>query len=335
MRNFVLNGEAVDATVQALFVEYRDDVDNQIYYKDYGYEDYEPDIPEEKLSSVSGLGKGKLTVAGQQYGSNTRYKGYSKQLVLRKYTSEIEYSEEDIHWLQKAPTTKRVLEFKDNIEGAVNALNANVNDDAAKMIYLAHGTTFFTGGDGVALASRVHPIRKPGAGFAGYGSNVFCTNTGAASTHKAFTPDTLVEALQIMDRYVMNNGRQIAPARRLRILVSTELADTVAQTLQSLYGPNTDLGLSKGSAEFQRSRGRTIDYRVVVDQPQAYSTYWAIVDLDRAKRMFFMAWGWKQRLMDESEKRKGLRYNEGSVLFGPIARDWRFGFFSKGDGTAT
>jgi len=141
-RNFVLNGEAVDATVQALFSEVADQLSNELYYQQHGFVDYEPDIPEEKLSSVSGFGRAVLTVAGQQYGSNQRYKGYNVQLTLRKYTSEIEFSEEDIHWLMKSPSTKRVMEFRDNVEGAVNSLNDAINADAAKMIYLVHGTTF-------------------------------------------------------------------------------------------------------------------------------------------------------------------------------------------------
>lgn len=334
-RNFAFNGETVDAAVQALFSEVRDQVSSQMYYGAYGFNDYEPDIPEEKLSSVSGFGKGTLTLAGQQYGSNQRYKGYAVTLTLRKYTSEISYSEEDMHFLMKSPTTKRVMEFRDSVEGAVNALIANVNEDAAKMIYLAHGTTFFTGGDSVALASRVHPIRKSSAGFSGYDSNVFCSSTGGASTHKAFSASALIEAIERMDRYVLNDGTQMKPTRNLLVLHSSELADTVQQTLTSLYGPSANLSLNVGSEDFIRGMGKRINHATVVDQPIAYSDYWAVIDLERAARMMFMAWAWKPRLNEQSERRKGLMYNEGSVMFGPILRDWRCTFFSKGDASAT
>lgn len=327
-RNFVLNGEAVDATVQALYSEISEQLSNEVYYPKHGFTDYEPDIPEEKLSSVSGFGKGVLTVAGQAYGSNQKYKGYSKELLLRKYTSEIDFSEEDIHWLKKAPNTKRVMEFRDNVEGAVNALNANINDDAAKMFYLAHATSFFTGGDSVALASGAHPVRKSGISNQ---RNIF--NVG--ETHEAFSATSLIKAIERMDRFVLNDGTQMRPCRNLLILHSSELNDTVHQALTSAYGPTTAvLGLNVGSQEFNRGLGRTINHAVIPDQPSGYKDYWAVIDLNRASKMLFMAWGWKPRINNQSEYRKGLFYNEASTLFGPIARDWRYGFYSKGDGSA-
>jgi hypothetical protein len=85
-RNFVLNGEVVDATVRALYSEVSEQLSAEIYYPKHGFTDYEPDIPEEKLSSVSGFGKGILTVAGQVYGSNQKYKGLTKRIALLKPT---------------------------------------------------------------------------------------------------------------------------------------------------------------------------------------------------------------------------------------------------------
>jgi len=329
-RNFVVDGEAVDAAVQALFSEVSEQISNELYYSKYGFTDYEPDIPEEKLSSVSGFGKGTLTVAGQQYGSNQRYKGYNKQLLLRKYTSEIDYSEEDLHWLQKAPTTKRVMDFRSVVEGAVNALNANINDDTAKLFYLAHGTTFFTGGDSLPLADQAHLIRKPGITAH---PNTFYTGFGDTTTHAAFSADALIEALERMDRFVLNDGTQMRPCKNVCILHSIELNDKVTQVLNSIYGPTANLSLNIGSADFNRGIGRTVTHAVIPDQPYAYRNYWAIVDLDRAGKFLFMAWGWKPRMNNQAEFRKGLYYNEGSVLFAPIAADWRATFFSKGDGS--
>jgi len=83
-RNFVKDGEAVDASVRALFSEVSMQLSNELYYKEHGFSEYEPEIPEDKLSSVSGFGKGTLTVAGKQYGSNQRYKGLKGMLALVK-----------------------------------------------------------------------------------------------------------------------------------------------------------------------------------------------------------------------------------------------------------
>jgi hypothetical protein len=331
-RNFVLDGEAVDASVRALFSEVSLQLSNDLYYSEHGFNEYEPEIPDDKMSSVSGFGKGTLTVAGRQYGSNQRYKGYAKTITLRKYTSEIEYTEEDLHWLQKTPSAKRVIEFRNNIEGAVNALNANINEDCAKIFYLGHGTTFFTGGDALPLFDQAHTIRKSGTTAH---PNTFYTGFGTSTTHLAFSADALVEAIQRMDRFVLNDATQMRKTRRLRVLCSTELNETVARTLYSMYGPNNaSLGKNIGSQEFQSMLGRTVDFRVIPDQPNAYKNYWTVIDLDRASKMHWLAWGWKPRLNDQSDFRKGIFYNEGSTLFSPEASDWRFGFASKGDGTA-
>ncbi|MFA5695983.1 MAG: hypothetical protein WC917_00760 [Bacilli bacterium] len=328
-RNFVKDGEAVDASVRALFSEVSMQLSNELYYKEHGFSEYEPEIPEDKLSSVSGFGKGTLTVAGKQYGSNQRYKGYATSLVLRKYTSLIDYSEEDIHWLTKAPTAKRVMEFRSSVEGAVNALNANVNEDCAKTDYLGFGTTFLAPGDSVPIYDQAHPIRKSGTTAH---PNTFYTGFGASTTNLAFDKNALVEAIQRMDRFLLNDATQMRKTRKLRILCSTEKAETVAQTLYSMYGPtNAELGRQIGSKDFQSILGRTIDYAVIPDIPYAYRNYWFVIDMERARKMRWLAWGWKPRLNEEREYQKGLSYNAGSVLFGPLISDWRYGFASKGD----
>lgn len=80
--NFVKDGEVVDASVRILFDEASRQLSNYLYYKEHGYTELQADIPEEKFSSVSGVGKGSLTVAGQQYSDNIRYKG--KMLAFEK-----------------------------------------------------------------------------------------------------------------------------------------------------------------------------------------------------------------------------------------------------------
>lgn len=331
-RNFVLDGEAVDASVRALFSEVSEQLSNELYYKDHGFNEYDPEIPDDKMSSVSGFGKGTLTVAGRQYGSNQRYKGYAKTISLKKYTSEIEYSEEDLHWLQKSPSTKRVMEFRSNIEGAVNALNANINEDCAKLFYLGHGTTFQAGGDALPLFDQAHLIRKSGVTAH---PNTFYTGFGDSTTHLNFFGDALVEVLHRMDRFVLNDGTQMRKGRKFRILCSGELADKIKQTLISIYGPETSwLGNQKASASFQSMMGRTIDFAIIPDMPYAYRNYWQVIEMGRAQKMLWLAWGWKPRLNNQSEFRKGLYYNEGSTLFSPEFTDWRWAFGSKGDNSA-
>lgn len=242
------------------------------------------------------------------------------------------YSEEDLHWIGKAGSTKRILEFKSNIANHVNALNANINEDAAKMFYLGQGTTFFAGvGDSVPVFDQAHPIRKSGTTSH---PNLFYTGFGASTTHLAFDADPLIEAIQRMNRFVDNSATQLLPCKRLRVLCSNEKQEDVARVLRSMYGPDTSyLGKNAASADFQAGLGRTVDFRIIPDMPYAYKDYWFLVDMERANKMLWMVWGWKPRLNNQSEYRKGTYYNDGSVLFAPHAADWRFGFASKGDAT--
>lgn len=332
-RNFVLDGESTDASVRALFLEVSMQLANETFYQEHGFTDYFPEIPADKMSSVSGFGRGTLTVAGQPYGSNNREKGFAKTLTLRKYTSLIDFTEEDIHWLSKAPSAKRLMEFRSSVEGAVNALNSNINLDTAKVYYLGHGSTFLTGGDGKNLFDTDHDIRKSGVTAH---PNVFfdSTNFGDSTTHLAFSADALVEALQRMDRFVLNEGLQMRKTRNLRILCSTELAETVERVLVSMYGPDTShLGQNKGSSSFQAGIGRRITWSIIPDQPFSFAKFWAVIDMDRAKKMNFIGWGWKPRINSDKTIQNGISYNAASVLFGPIFRDWRFAFGTKGDGT--
>ena len=160
--------------------------------------------------------------------------------------------------------------------------------------------------------------------------NIF--NVG--ETHEAFSGSSLVKAIERMDRFVLNEGGQMRKAKNLLVLCSTELEDTVHRNLYSNYGPDTaNLGLNAASVGSFAARKRKVNYAVVDYQPYAYRNYWGVIDLDRAKKMLFMGWGWKPRINNQSDRRKGLFYNEGSTLFGPVARDWRYGFWSIGDGS--
>lgn len=325
---FVLDGEIVDPVVQALFAETRDQLSQKQWYQTLGYTDYEPNVPEEKLSSVSGYGAATLTVAGQSYGSDARYKGYAVTLALRKYTKELAFAEEDLHWILKSGAVKRQTEFRDVVEGAAHGLYQSVDVDAAKIFYLAHGTTFFTGGDAVALASGAHPIRKPGSSNE---SNLFASG----ETQEAFSASSLVKAIERMDRFRLNDNTQMMPCTNLLVVCSSELADTVDRTIVSEYGPDTaNLGVNAASKQSFGRRGKTISYVVSPYQPYSYRNYWAVIDVVRAARMLYMAWAWRPRIGKQQDARKGVFYNEGSVNMAPIVRDWRFGHFSIGNGAA-
>ena len=151
--------QVVDAAVRALYDQAKLDLSNNVYGPSLGFTEYEPDVPSEQISSISGPGYGVLTLEGQLYGSNELTKGYPVTLVMKKFTSELKWTEEDLHWLKKAPSSKRAITFNSIPKYAVNALNGNLNLEACKVFYLGFGTTNLTGGDAVALFSSAHTIR--------------------------------------------------------------------------------------------------------------------------------------------------------------------------------
>ena len=139
--------DIISAAIRALFNRAKDEQASELYYQDLGLTDYEPDVPQEQLNGISGPGRGILTIEGQQYGSNDKTRGYPVTLTMRKYTSELSWTEEDIHWIAKATSSsKRAMELKSMASEAMQALNQNINEDACKVFYLGFGSTFLTVG---------------------------------------------------------------------------------------------------------------------------------------------------------------------------------------------
>ena len=154
--------DVVNAAVRTHFDFTKDDIFNQIDGNELLTE-FEPDAPNEQVGGIAGAGYGTLTVEGQQYGSNELWREYPRAVTLRKYSSELRWTEEDIHWLQKANEQKRQMQIDAIASNGLRQLVGNINRDVAKMFYLGNGTTFFTGGNSEALISASHTIRKTGA----------------------------------------------------------------------------------------------------------------------------------------------------------------------------
>lgn len=320
--------QVVDAAVRALFDLGRLDQSNQPYSLTYGFaSQFEADVTAPQMSTISGPGRGTLTVEGQQYGSNSLYKGYVFTYQLKKYTSELAWTEEDAHFLKKSQSSKETTTFNSIAKNAINALNQNINEDFCKVFYLGFGTTNLTGGDSVALFSNSHPIRKTGA----LQGNMY----PSGDTQRAFSASNLVDAVNIMNRFKGMNDIQMLATKRLRVLCAPELRPAVEQAINSMYGPlNANLGLSTASKEAFQNRGVDIASAVLPDIPYAYRAYWFVIDLDRAQDMFKLAVGWMPRMNDETQYNKGVYMNEASVLFGFGFDSWQWAFGSTGAGTA-
>jgi len=247
---------------------------------------------------------------------------------MRKYTSELSWTDEDIHWLQKAnESSKRAIDFRDMPSQAVQALNQNINEDACKVFYLGFGTTFLTCGNSEALFAS-HTLRTGDTE-----KNTFPT----ASGHLALSAPAVTQAISIMNRLRAQNGIQMLKCKRLKLIVTVENEPVAHQIKMSEYGPlNNNLGIQTSSDTALAARGLSLEVIVARDIPSTtYSTYWFMVDMDRAATRAFMAVAWMPRMSDTNDYRKGIYYNDASVLFGPVCQGYQWCFGSKGDASAS
>lgn len=315
--------DIVDAAVRTHFDYSKDDIFSRIEGSELMTE-YEPDTPQEQISGLSGAGYGTLTIEGQQYGYNRLWREYAKAISVRKYTSELAYTEEDIHWIAKANSQKQTMKLDELSSNALRPLIGNVNKDIAKMFYLGFGTTFFSGGDALALFSASHTIRKT----AGTQSNIVTTNY-------QLTANAVDTAINQMNRFKGMNDVQLGKCRRIRLVVPVELESTALQIRDSLYGPsNANLGLQKASKQQMRMRGIDFDVVVLPEITSSYSAYWWLVDLDRAANRFLLGWGWKPRLARDTVSQDGTSVIDASVYFGPHSVGWQWVIGSQGTGSA-
>jgi hypothetical protein len=209
------------------------------------------------------------------------------------------------------------------VTACTNGLNLIIDKLAAKPIYLAHTTTFQTGGDGVALAAYNHP--SPDASVS-VQRNIFAVTEG----HLPLSSTALEKMRQRMDRYYDLRGVQLTKARDLVVLIATEKEEEIKRILYSSGGPHTpNLGINPIATTYSG-----INYQVVEHQPVAYKDYYMLVSRERMKRAVYMLWGWRPRINSESEYRSGTLIKYGSVYVQPIFTDWRWCFASKGDGSA-
>lgn len=324
MKTTGVGQDIIDASVRAMFDSALEEQSSELYYQRFGLVDFEPDVPEDKINDMSGPGKGILTVEGQQYGSNEKIRGYPVTLELKKYTSELSWTEEEVHWINKAnASSKRAMTFKSMPGKSVQALNQNINETTCKVFYLGFGTTLLNCGNSEALYGS-HNIRKTGSSQ----KNTFATADG----HLALSNNALIKAINIMNRFKAHNDTQLLRVRNLKLVVAYENLSEAIQIIKSLYGPeNAQLGLQKASELMLKQRGIVIEVVVAPDIPYAYRNYWFLNDMNRAKERAYIAWGWKPRMSNLNDNRKGTIYNEASTLFGPLIHGFQWTFGSKGD----
>ena len=271
---------------------------------------YQIDKEDEKIQGMAAAGYGHQTLEGQQYAANQLWRDYPAAVTVRKYTSELVYSEEDVYFLERMMKTGNdtgiQLRLGSITEAAIPPLTGNINSDIAKSLYLGFGTTFFTGGDGVALFSASHPIRATGGTQSNTGTSVFSSSA-------------LRTTIDNMNNFQTQNGRRMKKVRRFVVVCHSDIEADVQQVLNSDYGPgNANLGLQVASASAFSRRGVTAGYITLTEIPAAYHNYWFVVDLDRASKRFFWAYAWMPRAATHTIVRNGTFAIDSSTIGGPV-----------------
>ncbi len=315
--------DIVNPVIRALYNRALEEQSSELYYQELGLTDYEPDVPSEQLQGVTGPGKGQQTIEGQQFFSNTKQREYPTTLVLRKYTSELSWTDEDLHWLEKASSSsKRVIDFKNMPSQAVQALNQNINEDACKVFYLGFGTTFLTIGNSEALY-QTHTMRVGATQ-----SNVITSN---AVVNPPLASQAVSDGILQMNRFRGQNNIQDLKCRNIKLIVTVEKEPTAIQLKWSDYGPqNNSLGLQVTGPSVLGKQGISLDVVVARDIPTSFKNYWFLVETNRAVRRAFMGWAWKPKLNEHPDFRKGIWFNDSSTFFGPVVQGWQWTSASTG-----
>lgn len=318
--------EASQVAFRAIFDTSKLEQSSKLFYSKMGFVDREAEGEDEQINAWTGPGRATLSVEGEQYKANSRQRSYPVAAALRKYTSELVVTEDQLHWLQKGQKKKMISEVTDMMSGAVSALNYSLDDDAAKVLYLGHGSSFLTCGNSEALFGS-HTIRKTGATQ----RNTFASG----DVQRPLTSSALVDAINLMNRFKNHNDVELLPTGDLLLVVPKELSTEALRIIKSDYGPsNANLGYQGAGPTIQAGLGRKITVFENPYIPSSYSTYWFLIDVERAKASAFMDWAWKPRMQEHWEYRKGNFFNDSSTKFGPLVLGSQWAFSSKGNGDA-
>lgn len=301
--------DVVDSTIHSIVDEASEQAAQELEATQL-FQMYQVDKEDERIQGMAAAGYGKLTLQGQQYAANELWRDYPVSVTVRKYTSELGYTEEDVYFLERmmksGNETGVKLRLGSITDNAIPPLTGNINSDIAKSLYLGFGTTFFTGGDGLALFSASHTIRATGGTQSNTGTSVFSSSTLRAT-------------IDAMNKFVTQNGRRMKKVRRFAVVCHSDIEADVQQVLDSMYGPgNANLGLQVASkAQFQ-ARGVEASYVTLTEIPAAYHNCWFVVDLDRAARRFFLAYAWLPRSASDTIVRNGTFAIDSSTIAGPV-----------------
>ena|SRR3990167_6354464 len=327
--------DVVTAATKALFSQAEKEISGSLLYPTLGYQDGTCNIPDEARNQVSGPSEAVDTEEGVEYAEVEKFRGFPITVNPKKVTHKLSYTEEVVHWLQKASTMNMATnEIKNAASDAANALYQKIDKDATMVFYNGFATTNSpvnksgNVGNSEALYAS-HALRKSGVSAI---KNTFATADG----HLPLSSDALKKMIDIMNRFQSHAGIQLLPVKDLVLMTAVEGQAEAYRIVKSDYGPNSALlGLNASSASALATRGMKISIVEAPWIPAANATHWGLIDRTRASKALELGWGWRPKLDDDMKKSSGTFLSLGSAYYRPISLGWDYTAASKGDNTAS
>lgn len=295
--------DLADPRIRRIWDEKQTQLSTKLEYANIGLTDYTAEILDSQFENFTGLGIAEQTGEQEPYNREDIDQAGKVTITPVKYTKAINITEEMLRF--------NLWPKINNLVGGVsNALNARINLNAAKILYLGFGTTFFTGSDSQPLFSASHPMLNG-------------TTQSNLLNGLPLSYDNLKTALQELDRFYDDKGIQLLPCTRLRLVVAREGKERALEVLHSIGNPDSANRLSN---VFTMPGEQTIDLKVAnwIPQEPAYVYNWFLMDLDRASYMAYMVWGWRPKFDDDKIVNNGTKIYTGSVMFQPGFQAWQW-----------
>ena len=259
-----------------------------LQYPILGYKQRQLTFLNEQMAAYSALTESDATDEGENYSLDTPQEQGFISITPTKYTKAVSVTEEALRYIDKRDM------LVNKVANLSRSAQLNIEGKAIDILSLGFGTTYRTGVDGLALFSDSHTL----------------TGGGTNDNYLGAIPlnfENFNIARNLLERQTDNVGAPLSPSTNIMLVVGPENR-TIAEQLTMSSGIYSAANLSTNP--FQGIRFTVNNYLTAAE-----GKYWFLIDLDRAKDMFFLNEGWMPRFTQEDTPGKGLFTNYVSAQY--------------------
>lgn len=259
-----------------------------LQYPILGYKQRQLTFLNEQMAAYSALTESDATDEGENYSLDTPQEQGFISITPTKYTKAVSVTEEALRYIDKRDM------LVNKVANLSRSAQLNIEGKAIDILSLGFGTTYRTGVDGLALFSDSHTL----------------TGGGTNDNYLGAIPlnfENFNIARNLLERQTDNVGAPLSPSTNIMLVVGPENR-TIAEQLTMSSGIYSAANLSTNP--FQGIRFTVNNYLTAAE-----GKFWFLIDLDRAKDMFFLNEGWMPRFTQEDTPGKGLFTNYVSAQY--------------------